>query len=155
VGESNAAELSAALATLGAETLLDALESIEDGSVVWAEQDSTLATYAEKIAKSEIALDPSLAVVDAVRRVRASSPQAPARAIVAGRGVTVERARIAPGGVLARPGGVAWTGDVIVLGMCDGDMEVDQVKPDGKKSMKASEWARGLQLDADSTWEAV
>ena len=50
-----------------------------------------------------------------------------------------------PGAVLARRGHV-------LLGCAEGTLELDRVKPDGKREMDASAWAAGLR-GSDLTWE--
>jgi methionyl-tRNA formyltransferase len=89
--------LTAELAALGSRLLLDELPRIADGTVHWAEQDGSLACYAEKIGKRELALSPALSAEQNLRRVLASSPQAPARCLIAGRPVTLLDARLATG----------------------------------------------------------
>ena len=90
----NLEALSAELALLGAELLLSALPQIASGSAVWQEQDDSQACYAEKIDKGELALNPELSAELNLRRVLASSPQAPARCLIAGRSVTLLDARV-------------------------------------------------------------
>ena len=61
-GDMDAAQLSDELAELGAAALLVALQQIEQGSVAWTSQDESAATYANKIEKGELDIDPSLGV---------------------------------------------------------------------------------------------
>ena len=92
-GEKNTETLTAELAQLGANLLLEALPRIAAGTTIWASQDETLVTYADKVEKSELALDPSLSALINVRRVRASSSQIPARCTICGKSVTVLKAQ--------------------------------------------------------------
>ncbi len=149
VGEKGTEELTAELARLGAELLVDMLPSVLDGTAVWVEQDEALVTHAAKIAKAELALDPMDAARENALRVQASGDTAPARCAVAGRGVRVCAARsvekdVAPGVVTVGHGRV-W------LGCADGALEILRVKPDGKREMEASAWAAGLRGDG-LTW---
>ena len=149
VGEKGTEELTAELARLGAELLVDTLPSVLDGTAVWVEQDEALVTHAAKIAKAELALDPVDAARENALRVQASGDTAPARCAVAGRGVRVCAARsvekdVAPGVVTVEHGRV-W------LGCADGALEILRVKPDGKREMEASAWAAGLRGDG-LTW---
>lgn len=84
-GSRTAAELTEELAALGASALLTALAQAEGGNLRWVAQDEALVTYAEKIAKGELNLDPAESAVANDRRVRASGAAHPARAVVAGR----------------------------------------------------------------------
>ena len=149
VGEKGTEELTAELARLGAELLVETLPSVLDGTAVWVEQDEALVTHAAKIAKAELALDPVDAARENALRVQASGDTAPARCAVAGRGVRVCAARsvekdVAPGAVTVGHGRV-W------LGCADGALEILRVKPDGKREMEASAWAAGLRGDG-LTW---
>ena len=145
IAEKDARELTAALARVGAELLADTLPAVAAGSAAWVEQDEALVTHAAKIEKRELMLDPADAARVNALRVRASGDTAPARCVVAGRGVRVCAARVgeksvAPGAVLAARGRV-W------LGCADGVLEVLRVKPDGKREMEAGAWAAGLRGD--------
>jgi len=150
VADKSVDDLTSELAAVGADALLRALSAIADGTCSWTEQDDSKASYAEKIQKHEVTLEPSLAVSEALRRIRASSRQAPARALIAGKGVTVESGR--EGRTRARAGSVAPTSEGLLLGFSDGALEILAVKPDGKASMAASDWARGLRLSSDAEW---
>lgn len=140
-------ELLGELAELGARELLAALDDIEAGSAIWVEQDESLVTLAPKIDKLELRLDPGADAMENVRRVQASSDAAPARAQVAGKGVRIMRAHGAAG-VEVGEGEVACSGGRVVLGCAAGALEVDEVKPDGKRAMEASAWAAGLRGDS-------
>lgn len=146
VGEKDTAELTAELARMGAALLAETLPSVVDGSARWVEQDEALVTHAAKIEKGELLLDPTDGARANALRVRASGDTAPARCVVAGRGVRVCAARagerdVAPGGVCVARGRV-W------LGCADGSLEVLRLKPEGKREMDASSWAAGLRGDA-------
>lgn len=145
VAGKTASELLDELGHLGAEALVEAIGRIADGTAVWTEQDESLVTYAHKIEKAEMRLDPADGALANVRRVLASTDAAPARCEVAGKGVRLMRAMtcddaLAAGEVLVSHGRVA-------LGCADGALEVLDVKPDGKREMQASAWAAGLRAD--------
>ena len=145
VAGKTSSELLDELGRLGAEALVEAIGRIADGTAVWTEQDESLVTYAHKIEKAEMRLDPADGALANVRRVLASTDAAPARCEVAGNGVRLMRARtcddaLAAGEVLVSHGRVA-------LGCADGALEVLDVKPDGKREMQASAWAAGLRAD--------
>ncbi len=84
----SSAELTDDLALLGARALITALEHLEQGAVRWTAQAEGV-TYAEKIAKGELDVDPEASLFDNVRRVRASSVAHPSRCVIADRAVTV------------------------------------------------------------------
>lgn len=145
VAGKTSSELLDELGHLGAVALVEAIGRIADGTAVWTEQDESLVTYAHKIEKAEMRLDPADGALANVRRVLASTDAAPARCEVAGKGVRLMRAStcddaLAAGEVLVSHGRVA-------LGCADGALEVLDVKPDGKREMQASAWAAGLRAD--------
>lgn len=149
VADKGCATIMAELAELGARELADALPTFADGSVVWTEQDESLVTYAAKIDKAEMRLDPADEARRNARRVQASLDTAPARLVVAGKGVRAMAAHVtgdtvAQGSVVVRKGHV-------LLGCADGTLELDRVKPDGKREMDASAWASGLRGEG-LTW---
>ncbi len=154
VGESTAEELAGLLASAGARALLDVLGRIDDGSVEWTAQDDALATYAAKVGRDDVALAPELTVSEALRRVRASTPSAPCRACVSGRPVTITRVSPDPeSGRTLEPGGVVVTKRELVLGLADGAIVLDEIKPQGRGCMDGACFARGAHLDDSSVWE--
>lgn len=152
VGGKGCAELTAELARLGARELIPSLERIANGSVAWTEQDEALVTYAHKVEKQEILLDPQVSAIHNLRRVRASLDTSPARLVVDGRGVRVMQARLS--GEAAGQGEVRVLKGRVLLGCAGGTLEPTAVKPDGKREMDVAAWAAGLR-NKDSRWEHV
>ena len=150
VGDKDCATVMAELAELGARELLEAIPTFADGTVEWTAQDEAQVTYAAKIDKAEMRLDPADTAARNVRRVRASLDAAPARLVVAGKGVRALAAHLADQGLAA--GEVRVRKGRVVLGCVEGSLELDRVKPDGKREMEASAWAAGLRGDG-LTWE--
>jgi methionyl-tRNA formyltransferase len=145
--------LTAALAEAGAGALLRTLERIERGDATWVEQDDSAATYADKVARTDVALAPDDTVELALRKVRASSPRASSRLAIDSRTVTVVKAKrstvsLSPGASRVSEGGVA-------LGVADGAILVTRLKPDGKPEMDAAAWARGARLADAAAWTAA
>jgi methionyl-tRNA formyltransferase len=153
IGERTAAEVEHELARVGAEALLDVLGAIEDGSVSWTVQDEAAATYAAKITKDDVALLPTLPVTDALRRVRAQTRSAPARACLGEQELTVVRAR--PTAASIPSGAVCVVEGDPVLGFSDGAMALDVVRPAGRGDMPGRDWARGARLPADACWRCT
>ena len=144
-------ELSRTLANVGAAALVEALAALQDGTVEWTPQAEEGMTYAEKIRKGELALSPDDTARRAVAKVHASSGAHPARASVAGKTLSVERANEVideEGRALCadmQPGSARFSAKRLFLRAADGAFEVVQVKPDGKKSMDARSFAGGIQ----------
>lgn len=152
VGEKSCPQVMGELAELGARELLAALDQMADGTAVWVEQDESKVTYAKKIEKAEMLLDPAATALDNRRRVQTSLDAAPARMAVAGKGVRVLAARVAEEGVAQ--GEVLVRHGRVIAGCADGAIELLRVKPDGKREMEASAWAAGLH-QSQLAWEHV
>jgi len=151
IGELTAEQLTLRLAALGATALLDVLDRLAD--VTWSTQDDALATYALKVTRADVALSPELTVAEALRRIRASGSSAPARLTVQECILTVVSASstevpLAPGEVSAGP-------KALLIGMADGSLSLDMIRPAGKGGMCGSAWVCGARLDDTCTWQAL
>ena len=132
------------IALVGTEALLSVLTMLEEGQKIsWIEQDEALATYASKIEKRELDLDPELTAEENERKVRASSEAHAARVIVAGRTCAVIGAQASKNDY--SKGVVTWQQKRLYLGCAQGALEVKQVKPAGKNTMDARAFAAGIQ----------
>jgi methionyl-tRNA formyltransferase len=149
VDDKGAAELTAELAALGAEALLEALPRIQDGSVLWAAQDEGAATYAAKLSAEDVALAPGLTVDEALRRVRASGPSAPCRIVVDGKLLVVLEASRSAADL---PDGTATARKRLELGLADGAIVLDRVVPEGRATMTGAAYACGARIDATCEW---
>ncbi|MDN0068342.1 methionyl-tRNA formyltransferase [Collinsella ihumii] len=155
VAGKTADELTAELAELGGDLLVDTLPALADGTAVWTEQDESLVTHAAKIEKGEMRLDAAGSVTDNLRRVLASSDAAPARCVVAGKPVRVLMAADArPDAPRVEAGSFAVASKRVFIGCSDGALEILSVKPDGKRAMDAQAWAAGLQ-GKQGAWETL
>ena len=155
IAGAGAVELTDRLARIGADALVHALPSISDGSALWTVQDETLVTYADKISKSDVAISPAVPVELASRRVRASLPAAPTRVSIGGRLVTLLSAFVADSLDTEPPatGTIAFSKDGVLLGMDDGTLLVEKLKPQGKGEMSAADWSRGVRGLGGARWE--
>jgi methionyl-tRNA formyltransferase len=154
IADKDATMLTSELAEMGATALLSVLPTIADGTATWIAQDESQVTYADKVSKTDVAIAPELTAADVVRRVRASLPTAPTRAMLGGRGATILAAEAATGADLA-PGSIAPTKSALLLGVADGGVRVTRLKPDGKAAMDATAWARGARDLDGASWTAA
>ena len=146
----DADELTERLADLGAEALIDVLRLMESGEETWTVQDDGAATYAAKVTKSDVALDPALSVTDALRRVRASTRQATSRILLDGVDIAVLHASESSESV--PPGLARRSREGLLLGMSDGTVLVDRMRLAGKAATDGASWARGSRLLIDTPW---
>jgi len=144
-------DLESELARAGAQALADTLDALTDEGVTWQEQDEAAVTYAEKIGKDELALDPAVGIAQNDARVRASSDAHPARCVIADRTVTVEhvhpvRSSEVPEVLAEAKAGFAYYATKrLYLACADGLLEIEQLKPSGKNSMEGKAFAAGIQ----------
>lgn len=150
IAEKPCAQVMTELAELGGHELLQALDDMSSGRADWVEQDETKVTYAAKVTKNDMRLDPSDDALCNRRRVQASLDAAPARVKVAGRGLRVLDARVVADEV--ERGAACIVSRRVLLGCQTGTLELLRVKPDGKREMDASAWAAGLRGKAFA-WE--
>lgn len=153
IGDCYVSEVESELASLGAEALVAVLDEIARGTVVWTPQDDSVATYAAKVTKDDLALVPEISVAEAFARVRAATRRAPARACIGERELTVLRAH--PVEIAGAPGSVCLTDGRPTLGFIDGGLALEVVRPAGKGDMPGAEWARGAHLTADVCWRCT
>lgn len=178
IGTHSLDELTDKLSALGARELLCALSDLEEHKLVWHRQSETDVTYAQKIDKHELLLDPSLSAESNVVRIQASGDAAPARFMMGQKGVRALVGRFvldnevasesaasesassksnasenAVHAELIPAGSVLIQNHRVFLGCASGVLELLRVKPDGKSAMSAHDWSLGLHNV--STWSHV
>ncbi len=134
--------LTAALASLGADLVLDHLLPYTKGQRDPAPQLDRLATYAARLTKEEaqiVAGTPSEVVE---RMVRAFHPRPGAWVVAGGTRYRIHKAHLAAASVV--DGTIDVQGDRVFLGSPDGiALEIDRIQPAGKRVMSAAEFAYG------------
>lgn len=155
IGNSNTAELTQRLASLGAQTLVEALPTLAERSAVWHEQDESQVSYAHKLTKTEMFLSPQVSAAHNALLVQASSDAAPARVALADKSVRVLQARVvseAQADTLAvAPGELVAAQKKVYAGCAEGVLELIAIRPDGKRDMAAWVWFAGLRGEGH-TW---
>ncbi len=141
-------QLTDEISRVGATILLDSLDKIEAGTVEWKKQEGE-PYYASKIEKHELDLWTGDSPEKAWCKVRASSEGYPAKAILGGREVRIEKADI-PAlrdviGMSVIPRQLLLWHKRLFMGFSSGPMEIVQVRPDGKRSMTGAQFAAGIQ----------
>lgn len=137
--------LSARLAELGGELLVQALDLEAGGGLSFEEQDEAEATYAEKIDPAERRLDPSRPAVELAAKVRALTPHVGAYLETAGEErLGVRRARAVDLSVAAGRVKAEW--GVMLVGCRPGTLRLEIVQPPGGKPMPVDAYLRGHPL---------
>lgn len=137
-------EALAALAGVGAELLVETLDAIAAGTATPVPQPEDGITLAPKLTVPGARIDWTHPATEISRQVRANNPSPMAWTELDG-----ERFRV----LLARPGETSGLepGHVraerrrVVVGTGDGDLELLQVQPAGRKALAGPDWGRGLR----------
>jgi methionyl-tRNA formyltransferase len=138
--EDDYASLSARLAELGGELLVEAL----DARPPFRDQPDHGVTYADKIEPADRWLDPSRPADELERRVRALTPHIGAYVELDGDDrLGVRRASLAPGIDDVEPGELVARDSTLLYGAARGALELVEVQPAGKRPMEAAAWLRG------------
>jgi methionyl-tRNA formyltransferase len=132
--------LSARLAALGGELLIEAL----DTSPQFREQQELGVTYAQKIEPEDRRLDPASSADELERKVRALTPHVGAFfEPAAGERLGVRRAALVADGAEVEAGALRADGDRLLLGTASGVLELLEVQPAGGRPMAAADYLRG------------
>jgi methionyl-tRNA formyltransferase len=129
---------------LGAPLLARALVAAAAGTLATVPQIGE-PSYASKLGKDDLALDPNDRWQAVHARVRALAATSGARLAADGSLLTVWRSRPAPGFRPIDPGTMLVDDGRVLLGTEDGALELVEVQPAGRRRMPASAWARGLR----------
>ncbi len=133
--EETAAELTARLAEMGADLLVEALSS----GLGRPEPQHGEATYAAKLEPAELRLDWGRPAAELQRVVRVGR----AWTTWSGRRLLVLRSHVTDGGD-GPPGSLH--GDVVATGR--GGLRLEVVQPEGRRPMPGADWLRGVNADA-------
>ncbi len=142
VGERTLSALSAELAQLGAVALVDVLG--DPSLLAHPVPQVGEPTYAEKLTPEDFHLTPAMARAQAQRVVRLE------RAWLEVDGERVHVLGVRPAASACAPGQICVPGRVCI-GLADGALELDQVRPAGRHAMAGDAWWRGRRA-ATRSW---
>ncbi len=134
------------LAVSGAQLLRATLDGIEDGTLAPQPQPADGVSLAPKLTPADAQVtwtDPALAID---RRIRACTPAPGAWTLFRGDRVKLGPVTLAAD-VALPPGQVQVSGSVLV-GTATSAVRLGEVQPQGKKPMPATDWARGIRIEA-------
>jgi methionyl-tRNA formyltransferase len=137
-------DLSAHLAEMGAQALVETLALLEQGELRPVAQDESRATYAPKLTREIARIDWTKDAAAIARLIRGLDPRPGAWAELDGAELKLFSPRPrdgsgAPGEVLAADGS-------LVIAAGQGAIDVFEVQPAGKARMTADDWLRGARL---------
>jgi len=146
-----APELETALARLAGRHIGECIRRLADGSLAAQEQDHAKATMSRKIRKTHAALDWNSSPESLARKVRAFFPW-PSVIFTCMRGDRPVLVKITSGrvvaGVSGQPGQIlSITSEGITVACAQGALLLEKVIPEGKKEMRAADFANGFRLE--------
>lgn len=145
--------LTARLARIGAELLVETLLRLADGTCPRTPQDHSRATYAPAIGPEDAVIRWQEPAVTTRNRVRALSPRPGAVASIRGRRLKVWRAE-ASGDAPGDGGRIAAIGaQTVDVETGSGLARLIEVQPEGAKRMPAAAWARGARIATGDRFE--
>jgi methionyl-tRNA formyltransferase len=159
--DDDAGSLAARLAESGAPLLAESLSLAFEGRAPRRAQDPASGSYAKKLAKSDGLVDWTLDAAAVWHHQRAVTPWPGATTAFRGRRMRLERTRPLGSAPPARavaptPGTVTGVGASGVAVACGaGTLEILELKPEGRATLGAVEWARGARLAAGETFETL
>ncbi len=158
--DETAGELKDRLSILGAEVLIETLRQIEEGVAEYKPQDEALATFAPKLKKGSGLIDWDQCANDIHNFVRGMAPWPSAytnlvrnntkkRFIV----IKAEKEKHSNTGTFKVPGTITDISDrgikVVTGNDCTCCIRINEVKPEGKRSMSAVDFSRGHDVKVD------
>ncbi|HEX4703964.1 MAG TPA: methionyl-tRNA formyltransferase [Pseudonocardiaceae bacterium] len=150
-----AGELLDRLAVAGAELLASTVDGIEDGTLRAVEQPADGVSYAPKVTVDDARVDFTAPAVAVDRLVRSTTPDPGAWAEFRG-----ERVKLGPvlpvapavGEDALSPGEIRVDRRRVLVGTATGPVQLGDVQGRGKKRMAATDWARGIRIEAGERW---
>lgn len=147
-------DLTADLARIGANLLVEVLAGIEDGSAVAEPQDGAEATYAPRLTRGDAVVDwAAMSAVEVDRRVRALQPWPGTVAALAGAEVRLVAGAPQPPSAHPTAAAAGVPGTILAAGARhidvatrDGVYSVHEVQPPGRRPMDAAAYLRGRRL---------
>lgn len=145
-GRETTPELEARLSDLAADEVPAQLARWAVGDLGARAQDETRATHVHPFTRADGLIDWSRPAIEIDRQVRALQPWPGAWTLLDGRRLHVRRAVPIPGASEAAPGTLLDTNPPAVA-TGDGALQLEVVQPEGRPTMPADAWRRGLPAD--------
>ncbi|WP_129838330.1 methionyl-tRNA formyltransferase [Streptomyces sp. RFCAC02] len=136
------------LALAGAGLLAATMDGIEDGSLRPAPQPADGVTLAPKLTVEDAAVDWSVPALAVHRRVRACTPAPGAWTLFRGERLKIRALTPAPDREGLAPGELAAAKQTVHVGTGSHAVALEWVQPQGRKPMRAADWARGVRVAA-------
>jgi methionyl-tRNA formyltransferase len=148
IGENDTAgEVHDKLSLLGAETLIETLKLVQNGTAPRTKQDDSLATYAPMLDKNLCEIDFSKDAREIHNLIRGLSPWPVATTKLNGKTLKIHRSLFINKNVDATPGEVIENNERLVVACKKGCIEILQLQLEGKKRMDTTDFLRGHPVE--------
>ncbi|MFJ1795439.1 methionyl-tRNA formyltransferase [Kitasatospora griseola] len=142
------------LAFAGAELLVRTMDAIEDGQARPEPQPVDGVSLAPKITVEDARIEWTHPALRVDRVVRGCAPAPGAWTTFRGERLKVTGpVRLLPGEVALAPGELAVSKNSVRVGTGSHEVELGEVRPQGKKAMRAADWARGARIESGERFE--
>ena len=142
--------LLARLADTGSHLLRQTLDALEAGMITPIAQQHDQATYAPKLQKSDSRIDWQLPAIEIDRRIRAMTPKPGAwtTMVLSEHEISLSIGPVSTNrDIQLDPGVICVIDKNVFVGSATYALELDRIKPPGKKFMLATDWMRGLRTE--------
>jgi methionyl-tRNA formyltransferase len=143
--------LSERLSVMGADLMVETLRKLERGEIVPQPQDSSLATLAPRLKKSDGRVDWTRPAFELARRVRGFTPWPGAYTTFRGKNLHIWRAEalLASGGTALALGAISTEGGKLAVAAGDGtQLLLEEVQLEGRKRLPARDFMNGARVQS-------
>jgi methionyl-tRNA formyltransferase len=133
------------LSLLGAEVVLETVNSIEDGTARMQKQSDELASPAPKVTRELMQIDWNTSALEVHNLVRAFSPVPGAFFLNSGKIIKVFKTKL-DNSVNIEAGNILEKSDQLFVGCAEGAVEILEIQSEGRKKMMVAEFLRGYSF---------
>ncbi len=149
-----AGEYHDALAVLGGEVLLETLDALKEGTLTPKKQDDSLSSYASQLSKAEGEINWNETANAVYNKVRGLNPWPKAFSFMGKKRFVIDF--VYEKDECGTPGEVLRADDEGILVACgEGSVLIKELKPEGKKMMKVSDFLRGHKIEKGTVFGKV
>ena len=143
----NAQTLHDTLSEMGGTLVLETIKRLEENTLLPVPQDHNQATYATKLKKEEGLICWELSAATLLNQVRGLTPWPGTYTLLNKKRLRIIKVQVEKGTINDRPGKVARVSDIgIEVGTGQGRLVINELQPEGKKSMSAKSFLAGNKI---------
>ena len=151
--DDNFESLSEKMSLSGADLLLKSLDKINSPSFISLKQDNQKATFAPKIDKDMCKINWNESAQKIHSKIKALCPIPGAYTLYNNKRLKIFDTRIVTDSSIDISGSINHINNRILISCSDYNLELKNVQYEGKKSMSAIDWARGIKIDTGNKFD--